>query len=177
MPLYTHKLPIPSVSLARSSALLLRPKIQANPVHVPISGVPSFWYPKYSLSQVLVKEREGPPLLKEKVFQCTEPIPQALEGWKSNRAGSGSPGVVHGRKELPCRAGRKGKRCPHQAPGVGGGAYPNLWEGPLCSWPSSLWGRGTRLRHWRADPLFFLLKDNCFTEFCCFLSNLNMNQP
>ena len=30
-------------------------------------------------------------------------------------------------------------------------------------------------------PLFlinlFLLNDNCFTEFCCFLSNLNMNQP
>ena len=25
--------------------------------------------------------------------------------------------------------------------------------------------------------LNFLLKDNCFTEFCCFLSNLNMNQP
>ena len=24
---------------------------------------------------------------------------------------------------------------------------------------------------------FLLLKDNCFTEFCCFLSNLNMNQP
>ena len=23
----------------------------------------------------------------------------------------------------------------------------------------------------------FLLKDNCFTEFCCFLSNVNMNQP
>ena len=23
----------------------------------------------------------------------------------------------------------------------------------------------------------FLLKDNCFTEFYCFLSNLNMNQP
>ena len=23
----------------------------------------------------------------------------------------------------------------------------------------------------------FLLKDNCFTEFCCFLSNLNTNQP
>ncbi|MES7586305.1 hypothetical protein U6P61_12205, partial [Cutibacterium acnes] len=22
----------------------------------------------------------------------------------------------------------------------------------------------------------FLLKDNCLTEFCCFLSNLNMNQ-
>ena len=22
----------------------------------------------------------------------------------------------------------------------------------------------------------FLLKDNCFTEFCCFLSNLKMNQ-
>ena len=25
--------------------------------------------------------------------------------------------------------------------------------------------------------IYFLLKDNCFTEFCCFLSNLNMNQP
>ena len=25
--------------------------------------------------------------------------------------------------------------------------------------------------------LIFLLKDNCFIEFCCFLSNLNMNQP
>ena len=23
----------------------------------------------------------------------------------------------------------------------------------------------------------FLLKDNCFTEFCCFLSNLSMSQP
>ena len=25
--------------------------------------------------------------------------------------------------------------------------------------------------------LIFLSKDNCFTEVCCFLSNLNMNQP
>ena len=25
--------------------------------------------------------------------------------------------------------------------------------------------------------IFFKLKDNSFTEFCCFLSNLNMNQP
>ena len=25
--------------------------------------------------------------------------------------------------------------------------------------------------------IYFLLKDNCFTEFCCFQSNLNMNQP
>ena len=24
--------------------------------------------------------------------------------------------------------------------------------------------------------IYFLLKDNCFTEFFCFLSNLNMNQ-
>ena len=24
--------------------------------------------------------------------------------------------------------------------------------------------------------VFFLLKDNCFTKFCCFLSNLNMNK-
>ena len=35
----------------------------------------------------------------------------------------------------------------------------------------------------RNDPpnffkkLFFLLIDNCFAEFCCFLSNLNLNQP
>ena len=25
--------------------------------------------------------------------------------------------------------------------------------------------------------VYFLLKDNCFTEFCCFPLNLNMNQP
>ena len=25
--------------------------------------------------------------------------------------------------------------------------------------------------------IYFLWKDNCFTDFCCFLSNLNMNQP
>ena len=25
--------------------------------------------------------------------------------------------------------------------------------------------------------IYFLLEDNCFTAFCCFLSNLNMNQP
>ena len=25
--------------------------------------------------------------------------------------------------------------------------------------------------------LIFLLKDNCFIEFCCFLSDLSMNQP
>ena len=25
--------------------------------------------------------------------------------------------------------------------------------------------------------IFFCMKDNCFTELCCFLSNLNMNQP
>ena len=25
--------------------------------------------------------------------------------------------------------------------------------------------------------IYFLLKDNSFTEFCCFLSNFNMNQP
>ena len=27
------------------------------------------------------------------------------------------------------------------------------------------------------NVFFFKLKDNCFTEFCCFLSNFNMNQP
>ena len=32
----------------------------------------------------------------------------------------------------------------------------------------------------QTKPFFkfiFLLKDNCFIEFCCFLSNLSMNQP
>ena len=37
----------------------------------------------------------------------------------------------------------------------------------------SAWGRGAVIFFF----LFFLLKGNCFTEFCCFLSNLNMNQP
>ena len=36
---------------------------------------------------------------------------------------------------------------------------------------------GKTLPHRSYDDSFFLLKDNCFTEFCCFLSNLNMNQP
>ena len=25
--------------------------------------------------------------------------------------------------------------------------------------------------------IYYLIEDNCFTEFCCFLSNLSMNQP
>ena len=25
--------------------------------------------------------------------------------------------------------------------------------------------------------IYFLLEDKCFTELCCFLSNLSMNQP
>ena len=25
--------------------------------------------------------------------------------------------------------------------------------------------------------IYFSLKDNCLTEFCCFLANLNMNHP
>ena len=44
----------------------------------------------------------------------------------------------------------------------------------------------TRLSDWTVQiheyqddffKLIFLLKDNCSTEFCCFLSNINMNQP
>ena len=30
---------------------------------------------------------------------------------------------------------------------------------------------------WQSDVLFFLLNYNCFTEFFCFLSDLNMNRP
>ena len=36
---------------------------------------------------------------------------------------------------------------------------------------------GYGLPFWFFSFLYFLLKENCFTEFCCFLSNLNMNQP
>ena len=36
-------------------------------------------------------------------------------------------------------------------------------------------GNGNQLQY--SFFFFFPLKDNCFTEFCCFLSNLNMNQP
>jgi len=39
----------------------------------------------------------------------------------------------------------------------------------------------SRVRHSLATkpppPPFFSLKDNWFTDFCCFLANLNMNQP
>ena len=50
-------------------------------------------------------------------------------------------------------------------------------------------GQGTRNPHaaWQGQKqlfvkisflfTYFSLKDNCFTEFCCFLSNLKMNQP
>ena len=50
-----------------------------------------------------------------------------------------------------------------------------------CRW--SLFYEQLPSAQWKPIPssikrifLFFLLKDNCFTEFCCFLSNLNMNQ-
>ena len=37
-------------------------------------------------------------------------------------------------------------------------------------------GHGTPLQYsFFKKLIYFLLKDNCFTEFCCFLSNLNMN--
>ena len=51
-----------------------------------------------------------------------------------------------------------------------------------CRW--SLFYEQLPSAQWKLIPssikrivLFFLLKDNCFIEFCCFLSNLNMNQP
>ena len=36
-----------------------------------------------------------------------------------------------------------------------------------------------KIRHYSffKNFIYFLLKDNCFTEFCCFLSNINMTQP
>ena len=51
--------------------------------------------------------------------------------------------------------------------------YNNASEAPF------LWVAGFHVWQvfWFFLFLFFLLKDNCFTEFCCFLSNLNMNHP
>ena len=48
-------------------------------------------------------------------------------------------------------------------------------------WFTSGWvpfssGRGT-LYLFIFNLFIFQLRDNCFTEFCCFLSNINMNQP
>ena len=47
---------------------------------------------------------------------------------------------------------------------------PAVLDGSLFSTPSPAF---TVCRLFK----IFLLKDNCFTEFCCFLSKLNMNQP
>ena len=51
-------------------------------------------------------------------------------------------------------------------------------------WPTPIprrWGRQRTLEGNRGHPFFkliySLLKDNCFTEFFCFLSNLSTNQP
>ena len=37
----------------------------------------------------------------------------------------------------------------------------------------SAWGRGAVIFFF----FFFLLKNNCFTQFCCVLSSLSVNQP
>ena len=69
----------------------------------------------------------------------------------------------------------------YQAPLSMGFSRQKYWSGvPLPSW------MGSNLRQAPTSPglsLFFFnqfifqFKGNCFTEFCCFLSNLNMNQP
>ena len=43
-------------------------------------------------------------------------------------------------------------------------------------WTSSLQNY-ERINFFLKKFIYFLLKDNCFTEFRCFLSNFNMNQP
>ena len=48
-----------------------------------------------------------------------------------------------------------------------------LWSAPICFWIFLCVCSGSFL----LKLIYFLLKDNCFTEFCCFLSKLYMNQP
>ena len=82
-------------------------------------------------------------------------------------------------------------------------SYPTLWDPVVCSPPGSS-VRGilqARIQEWWPFPSpgdlpnpgieprsrtlwvaffffnYFIDKYNCFIEFCCFLSNLNMNQP
>ena len=54
------------------------------------------------------------------------------------------------------------------------------WKIPLIEEPGGLQSMGsqslTRLSN-LISLHFTLLKDNCFTEVCFFLSNLNVNQP
>ena len=52
----------------------------------------------------------------------------------------------------------------------------------LCKWQFSLLESLAKGGSLHLEAIFFklincLLRDNCFTEFCCFLSNLNMSQP
>ena len=64
-------------------------------------------------------------------------------------------------------------------PGGSDGKETAFNVGDLGSVP----GLGRSLGEGNGYPLhvlkknFFLLKDNCCTEFCCFLSNLSMYQP
>ena len=72
-------------------------------------------------------------------------------------------------------------------------SFPSVWSHPQAletlSWevilsqiqpclePTSQWPRLILFFLVLFFNLFFLLNDICFTEFCCFLSKLNMNQP
>ena len=56
------------------------------------------------------------------------------------------------------------------------GIFKNTFSNPIfCSIRSAV--KPIQLKILYLKKFSFLLKDNCFTEFCCFLSNLNMNQP
>ena len=49
----------------------------------------------------------------------------------------------------------------------------------MASFPITSWEIDGETVETVADFILFTfyLKDDCFTQFCCFLSNLNMNQP
>ena len=52
----------------------------------------------------------------------------------------------------------------------------SCWGGGVCN--MTFWSqKGLSVTHIIFFLIYFLLKDNCFTELCCFLSHLDMNQP
>jgi len=47
----------------------------------------------------------------------------------------------------------------------------------LKAYMIQLSNKKTKAQNFFVVLFIYLLKDSCFTELCCFLSNLNMNQP
>ena len=74
----------------------------------------------------------------------------------------------------------------HQGPLSTGFSRQEYWRGLLCPPPGDLHDSDIKPMSPLVPALqaasfvllfIFYLKVNCFTEFCCFLSNINMNDP